>query len=355
MDIEVYTEDICGDEKNLWFVDGTYNILYKIDLNTTKVSALIIPYKEEFGHVLYNRIMMINDEIWMVPQRAHRLVIYNTSMNDFKTIDFASERDDYEWLFNDCIYYNDYLYLMPHLYDKIVVVDVKTKTICGRVELSRLSLNNKRYGTKGIIKGEDGCYCMALVGGNDYLHFDCKKGSVDTLKLNIDDNASNIPYVCKMRDYNIVVNNNDIHSEILLLNSKMEVLKRHDLGKGWVKPYTIWDRYVVVEHCYESQYEVYDDELNLIYKSGKKEYNSIIHSYDGGIWANISQELVVHSDNVTNTIDIYKGNFDNKKSIELAVDRSILIEAISKYSCNKNTVMYENRIIDGKVFIENLL
>ena len=350
----VYTECICGSESKIWFVDGTFNILYSIGLEDGSIHSIIIPYKESFQHALYSKTIKIGNEIWLIPLCAHRLVIYNIIEESFRCIDFSKEREKFKYLFCDYVIDNGFIYLMPSMYPAIVKISIEKKCVCNECSMPQELNGTDKFGMGGIISVEENNHFMALLGSAKILSLNTKYDKTSIYELGIKGDDGYIPYLCQICNKCYMVLNKQNETILYEINIKEKsIVAEQRVENGWFVPYCIFDEYIVLESCGKQFYEVFDQNLKNQFKSQIIDISDIGHPYDGGTWSQIGNDMVVRSDNISNSLTIFKkGDYKNQKMISINVDKVQFMELMRDYSTNFNSIVFENCSINIDTFVE---
>ncbi len=149
--------DIGGKNKSIELLDGiitdnllffcanNHNSLYELSLDSGKVECLgKTKHELDFDNNLYCKLFKQNNEIWLIPNRAHHVSCYNLTDKSFTTVDFMDEKQNVRFIKYATIY-NDKIYMIKSDYSALYILDtnlrsIQKKDIC--IDFGSLLLEN---------------------------------------------------------------------------------------------------------------------------------------------------------------------------------------------------------------------
>ena len=129
-DNTVYFNDCAYENGTIWFVAGCYNTLYQMDIESGTVESLgIIPEEDELSCLLYECILKVEDNLWMIPAKAKEIACYNLKEQRFTKIKLEKGKVSKSEKFRSAHLYGDCIYMIPWKYEGIVCLDLVTKSV----------------------------------------------------------------------------------------------------------------------------------------------------------------------------------------------------------------------------------
>lgn len=353
----ICTLDMCGDEKWIWFVDAMLNILYKVNICDKTFKSYPIPYEEKIQYGLYSRICKIRNEIWLIPLMAKRIIIFNSDDEGFSTIDIFNQKKQSEYLFCDAVVEQNVMYLFPCMFGEILKMDIHKKEVLKKYEIPSELRTKFCCGIEGVQKLGEAKFMASYVGTTELLEFDKKTGEFKKYGNDIGlEKESNMCFVSGS-DYIYAVSNHPSDGTLRKMDDKIKkTLKSVPLKKGIAIPYIIWNQYIVIEYMDLPFVQIYDEELSLITEY-EKEYNANLdHPYDRGVWTQITDKLVVYSENMYGKISFFKdGELEPYDSIVIEQDENILDTLLAKWWDIKEVPVKETEITDCRAFLNAVM
>lgn len=189
------------DEDGIWFSAFDHNGLYFKDrLSEKTVLAGIIPNERKYALRLYASMIRYGSKIFLVPFLAKEVAVYDIDQKVFKKIPLkkVSEFGDRK-LANEMAkfwcskLYRDTLFLFPHNYPALVMINIHTyevsylsEFVC---ELETLSVNQEPYITDIYVENHmvyGSCACANVV-----VQVDLAEKNVNVCEIPIDANGFN--------------------------------------------------------------------------------------------------------------------------------------------------------------------
>lgn len=123
-----YVKDAVFDKTDVWFISVFTNVIYKMSLDTYKITEYAEVQKESnFGVNLFLRILKYENRIVLLPSGGRFIVNYNTDTKETDYIEIRSE--DERASFCTCYCWNDIVYLFPYFGNKIIKYDIKNNQV----------------------------------------------------------------------------------------------------------------------------------------------------------------------------------------------------------------------------------
>lgn len=120
-------EKCCIINDTIWYVNVLLNGLFKVDMQTGKVSYVgIVNKREMYLRKAYSEILYYDDFLYMIPFNAEGIGIYNISTGKFDQI-FVDEKVNEK--FCSAILLEEKIYLLPYKARNFYCLDIRTKKI----------------------------------------------------------------------------------------------------------------------------------------------------------------------------------------------------------------------------------
>jgi hypothetical protein len=173
-DKTVYFYDCAYENETIWFVAGCYNALYQMDIESGKIIFLgTIPNEDELGSTLYECILKVEDNLWMIPAKATEIACYNLKEKRFSKIKLEDGKVSKSEKFRGAHIYGNCIYMIPWKYEEIVCLDLITNSI------SRISgVSDVR---ESCIVGD--CIYMPINDSNKIKVYNMDKGKLTEYKI----------------------------------------------------------------------------------------------------------------------------------------------------------------------------
>ena len=350
---QTYTMGFDGEY--IWFTHSYLNILYCVCLQDRTVKEYCIPTYESEYEVpyvpLYAALCIYGDEIWLIPCRAKKYIIFNTRLCKFNIYDFSEMKSPAGVTsYIDAIVYKGEIILFPYMDSYITKINVEKKDIKKVLDLKDIFEWNygclvNRYGKK----------CAVPFGGScniAIINFD----NCGFIKMTIDVEKSNYyePFAFIYENYMIVSSNGDNDNYIRKydLNKKCTVAKikkRENAESGKSLYSAIWELssgYFIVDYSDIPIVDIFD--INM-------KYIATIHNdvvYDKriiylGKAVSIDYNTFIYFDNVSGTISKYKILTDGIEllfSIPISISEGSIINIFNGILKHSENVHYETEV-----------
>jgi len=188
-------------EEGIWFSAFDHNGLYfKGRLSKKAILVGVIPNERKYALRLYASMVRYENKIFLIPFLAKEVAVYDIDQKEFKKIPLkkVSEFGDKK-LANEMAkfwcskLYKDTLFLFPHNYPALVMINVHTYEVSYLsefvYELETLSINREPYITDIYVENHmvyGSCACANVV-----LQVDLVEKSVNVCKIPVDANGFN--------------------------------------------------------------------------------------------------------------------------------------------------------------------
>ncbi len=180
-------------DDRVYLCPETYNQLYVMDIKDGKVRSLgRIPWENEFGSRLYEKMVRVNRTLYFLPFRARFLSTYDIESGEFGRIDIRENK----WskaAFVDGFYSNDYLYLIGGLSSPILRVGLRDFSVEELKNWGEESRSIIFEGDKGYFRSQgvlvDDCFITPFMNANALLVFYFEKMDYKIIHLSGDKNG----------------------------------------------------------------------------------------------------------------------------------------------------------------------
>lgn len=146
------TEAICCYEGSYYFVYMSEPFLCKMDRETLKCELLYLFDEKDLQERLYRKIVPYQNKLFLIPFISDKIAIYDITTHNVKFIPLNEDYVDVRWQqtlvsskFEDALVKDQFLYMVPHSYHAIIKLNMET------LEMDEIPL-----GVKGT---ERFCYC----------------------------------------------------------------------------------------------------------------------------------------------------------------------------------------------------
>jgi len=177
------------------YLSATYlNGLFRYDMEDDKLEFIDCFKQETESTGLYRDTLLINDEIWFMPEHAKKIAIFNPHKVEIRYIELNANYDKSVWcnFITFGVINNEYVYMIPAGADSVQIIDIINEKV------NRISLE-KRYQNK---------FLGAFYKDNK-LYVYPREGE-DVLCISIPDFlVTVIPYKYNSQDYGFVYYDND--------------------------------------------------------------------------------------------------------------------------------------------------
>lgn len=199
--IKLSFETCIIEEEEIWFTAFDHNGLYFKDRLSEKTDlAGIIPNEKKYALRLYASMEKCGNKIFLIPFSAKEVAVYDSEKKEFKKIalknisEFANRK-----LANDrakfwCSQlYADTLFLFPHNYPALVMINIHTLEVSYVSEfvheLEQLSINQEPYITDVYVENHI-AYCSCSCA-NAVVQVNLAEKNVSICKVAVDANGFN--------------------------------------------------------------------------------------------------------------------------------------------------------------------
>lgn len=339
----VWTEKMCFDGKDIWFAHSSVNILFCIDIINSCIKKIyVIPFEENYKRGwLYRGIVAYEDEIWLIPGLADRIVIFHKKTEEFDFIEITHEEKwkDY-YSFYGVYRRDDFLYCMPaEACPKLIRINLKTKE-----QLVIQDFTNNYwdgYSNFEVVteRWTDDIIVKAALNGTSFFVIDLKEERICRRKIELEDEKISFVemaiiedylYMCSYKAKDLFLRKIDLHTGEIL--KKIKIVNEDRFLRRFGK-------YIVVDYAMIPKYEIYNEELKLVYTGQIKRNISkklVCSSYFTSAWEDFENGMLVCLYSRENRLCIYDAdNMKLKKTIYLEPDISYL-EMIRKKIKNRS-------------------
>lgn len=124
------TEDCLEYKGELWFVERTFNAVFRLDKETGNIRyECSIPQSELLEERIYSKIVDCGEELCFVPVSAEDLWIYHTVTKEWRSISFLGLADKMQRTkFYQAFIHNEYLYMLGDQLPFVIRVDIHKST-----------------------------------------------------------------------------------------------------------------------------------------------------------------------------------------------------------------------------------
>lgn len=191
--IKISFEAYIHEEDKLWFVAFDHNGLYcKCGGSEEAVLEAIIPNERKYAFRLYAGMKKYGNKIFLIPFLADEVAVYDINKKMFtklslkKVTEFGQKKIANENAkFWSSEIYGEFLFLFPHNYPAIVIINMCTLEIVYIsdfiIELEKLSINNEPYITDVCVENKIAyCSCGCFEG---FVQFGLKNRNIKICKV----------------------------------------------------------------------------------------------------------------------------------------------------------------------------
>jgi hypothetical protein len=164
----------------IWAPGDLLPVLYKINIKTNKVECVAKFLIEDECTFLYEKIIAMDDKLYLMPRRAKHMAVYNICTADIEYFEVTDMNRDSA--FGHIRAYKNKIYLFPASENAIVIVDVSSKTI-ERINIRNEIFSKYNYDDETLL-----FICGASLDNKVYLPL-YRKGII--VVFNCDDNKIN--------------------------------------------------------------------------------------------------------------------------------------------------------------------
>lgn len=135
VDNTFFFSDCAIEKEKLWFTSGNFNGLYEMNIETGIINCLgKVPGEKDLIDNLYNKIIKVDNELWLIPGKAKEIAKYSLTKGTFDKIKLPFCDDIIRQKFKNIYKWGDKLYMFPWDYKAIVCYDLKERAISYRTD-----------------------------------------------------------------------------------------------------------------------------------------------------------------------------------------------------------------------------
>lgn len=207
---------ICVTERGVWFVQGMTPILYFYSFGEKKITVeKVLLIDNVYGMAFFSDILVIDDQVYLIPNNAKRIVVYNILNGD---CEYIAIEDPVANMYIGCYLMDGYIYCVPYKAKKMLRMKIdnhKEKEyidIYSTYELEDACIN-------GSCKLDDLIYCV-LWKTNKVVVINLKTAQIQWRELmgkySFSDICSknNLLYLYDMKKKSIIIFNENMTEKV---------------------------------------------------------------------------------------------------------------------------------------------
>ncbi len=310
----VFTEKMCSDGEKIWFVVTGFNLLIEYDVFLNTYERIIIPFANEVG-VFYNDIMYCNQKIYLIPGNATQFVVYDTKAKSFDSIEFLTIDNYYgTQYFSGSYYYDEMLYVFPNDHP-FVCINTKDNKIVEDCGLKAFSECKSFYCCKSSNEGKS----IAISYEHSGLLY-CNGYNCEWILEDIHTDK----YIGFDFDDEFIYIHKQSTGEILKYNLRSKEILAHSCSsiKEPAFVHFLQGKYLCLDYLLRDEYEVYNADLKRVLHIINEE-NNRIPSCGGtifGAWETINDSLCAYYDNFAQTMIVFNSKFEVVSTLIMKID-----------------------------------
>lgn len=335
--------------KGIWFINAMLPIIYFYDFKKAQVSWYkVIPECKKKGIFLFLGIYEYNDKLFLIPNNAKEIVIYNKREDSFSKIEMNGTVDG---LFRGCVCVNDILYCIPYKHSRMIGIDITTCKVIYEIEWKEKNgLASDKYINSYAIGGD---WLFAVVPRtNIILKYNFMNHEWDSFRIGDHSNSYATIGFLNNKVYFFELKNRVIYSckpdEKIISNSAQ-------INSDGIKIIT-GANYFVVDNIFDNKWFLLDETLNIIekdeyvYRNIRQEFAS---SYYFACWGKKRNGNLICIDNYNHIIEI--DTLGNKKQKLLYTNNILLEKSIFRNEeINGKGLYNENGAYSLQLFLEKV-
>jgi len=364
-------ENIAICENFGWFVDLNYNILFKMNMTTGKISSVCaLPYSN-YQKNQYTRVTLCNKNLVLVPHNADKIIIYCIDKEQLIELPLERKYSDNGMLmnFSDAFVFENNIFFIPARYHAMARLDIDSNHIEYFTEgidmiLSDKSINVNRNILSGNYLFSDDCLYLPLWQRGKVLAVEID--SLNCSMIDFDDDEKGFSSICGTSD-NLIISSKDSMT-FYMMNKEDAVVQKYDLDKiqhgsvfgaaaiinskgGYLIIPSKGVNIIWVDKNFENMKIVYKKDFTYLNDSEKYALND--YSYNGYTLSDEKMYVFSWRESELLVIDLSNYSID-KYSTKVEVNDCFLERNVMVRSHFSGKIVRENRNINLNYLIESL-
>ena len=258
--------DTCAGDNGLWIIFNNFPALIYYDFDIRKVTFLRDYPDDEYvirgGNFYSESICWADNKLFILPADMDYVVVYDSISDTF----FKKEIEVTGKSLRKCrkgFSYNGEMYCFPHLYKRIIKINLNTLDVSYTGDLENICGNDGIYMSDRI--GDT--VVSGLIVSNALLTFDLKSETWNLVDIKADEKAGFVLYCCDSHDglaYELCNSTKERIRCVNIYDGSVEGMLHTDFKIQNI--FEIYDGRVLVTDRSSNQYLICDSRLNVLDK-----------------------------------------------------------------------------------------
>ena len=319
-DVYFWPSALCVNKDDIWFIYGKIPVLCKYNISDKKVDVICgLPNDDIYRESLYEDMIFVNNKLFIIPCWADNIIVYSVETGELVTLEIEKSNI---LKFSKAFLYGEKIICVPYAYSYILSVDVNNLFI------------NIEYDLEDIKKA------------NNIIYFnDCGRIDDENLYSSVVI-TENYIFICSNRDRSIV---------------RYSVLLKKITGEWWpdnkemISIMSGGNKEIIVDDVKSSWVGIYDENFQLINEDCSNEIDNrdLYYSYMHGI-SKIDNGITYYFNNANATLVTYiDGQVKIKEKIIITEECKHKIQKIVMENYKEN-VLYESDLFSVCSYVKAL-
>lgn len=350
-DVYFWPSALCVNKDDIWFIYGKIPVLCKYNISDKKVDVICgLPNDDIYRESLYEDMIFVNNKLFIIPCWADNIIVYSVETGELVTLEIEKSNI---LKFSKAFLYGEKIICVPYAYSYILSVDVNNLFINIEYDLEDIKKANNIIYFNDCGRIDDENIIIVSPQNKRIFVYNIKYKTISNLSNGENENlyssvviTENYIFICSNRDRSIV---------------RYSVLLKKITGEWWpdnkemISIMSGGNKEIIVDDVKSSWVGIYDENFQLINEDCSNEIDNrdLYYSYMHGI-SKIDNGITYYFNNANATLVTYiDGQVKIKEKIIITEECKHKIQKIVMENYKEN-VLYESDLFSVCSYVKAL-